>query len=125
MLLAILAKPPFPAASDRSRLPTPNTGANARVNHNRDRTLLASLLYLRVCTARISATYASAYMQSPPVMLRFRVTRKVRFVSIHVMAQRLIEYYLVLAEDRADVAGSLFRQPHWRDSTGHSIPLRF
>src|ERR1700686_3785981 len=69
----------------------------------RDRAILATLLYhgLRVRD-----------MQSRQGVLHFRVKgkrSKVRFVPVHVLAQRLIEEYLALAGLGADTAGPVFR----------------
>ena len=77
----------------------------------RDRAILATLLYhgLRreeLCGLRVKD------MQSRQGVVHFRVKGKrdkIRFVPVHVAAQRLIEEYLALAGHGADVAGPLFR----------------
>jgi integrase/recombinase XerD len=77
----------------------------------RDRAILATLLYHGIrreelCGLRIKD------MQSRQGVLHFRVKGKrdkVRFVPVQVLAQRLIEEYLMLAGYGADTAGPVFR----------------
>ena len=85
----------------------------------RDRAILATLLYHGIrreelCSLRIKD------MQSRQGVLHFRVTGKrgkVRFVPIHVLAQRLIEEYLAQAGHAADTAAPVFR-PVTNNRTG-------
>src|SRR5262252_10849191 len=77
----------------------------------RDRAILATLLYhgLRreeLCGLRVKD------IQSRQGVMHFRIKGKrdkIRFVPVHVTAQRLIEEYLGLAGHREDAAGPLFR----------------
>jgi integrase/recombinase XerD len=77
----------------------------------RDRAILATLLYHGIrreelCSLRIKD------MQNRQVVLHFRVKGKrdkVRFVPVQMLAQRLIEEYLMLAGHGADIAGFVFR----------------
>jgi integrase/recombinase XerD len=85
----------------------------------RDRAILATLLYHgmrreELCGLRIKD------MQSRQGVLHFRVKGKrgkVRFVPVHVLAQRLIEQYLALAGHAADTSGPVFR-PVTNNRTG-------
>jgi integrase/recombinase XerD len=77
----------------------------------RDRAILATLLYhgLRreeLCRLRLRD------LHSRRGVMHFRVhgkRSKIRFIPMHVTAQRLIEEYLTLAGHAADAAGPLFR----------------
>jgi integrase/recombinase XerD len=77
----------------------------------RDRAILATLLYHgmrreELCRLRIRD------IQSRQGVLHFRVKGKrdkVRFIPVHVTAQRLIEQYLASAGHAADTAGPVFR----------------
>ena len=77
----------------------------------RDRAILATLLYhgLRreeLCALRVKD------IQSRQGVMHFRIKGKrdkIRFVPVHVTAQRLIEEYLTLAGHGADATGPLFR----------------
>src|SRR5271167_1066615 len=75
----------------------------------RDRTILATLLYHgmrreELCGLRVRD------MQSCQGVVRVRGKRgKILFVPVHPMAQRLIEEYLGVAAQGADVAGPVFR----------------
>jgi integrase/recombinase XerD len=77
----------------------------------RDRAILATLLYhgLRreeLCALRVKD------IQSRQGVMHFRIRGKrdkIRFVPVHVTAQRLIEEYLALAGHKDDVVGPLFR----------------
>jgi integrase/recombinase XerD len=77
----------------------------------RDRAILATLLYhsLRreeLCRLRVRD------IQSRQGVMHFRVKGKrdkIRFVLVHVTAQRLIQEYLALAGHGDDAAGPLFR----------------
>jgi integrase/recombinase XerD len=85
----------------------------------RDRAILATLLYHgmrreELCRLRVRD------IQSRQGALHFRVKGKrdkVRFVPVHVTAQRLIEQYLALAGHAADTAGPVFR-PVTNNRTG-------
>ena len=85
----------------------------------RDRAILATLLYHGIrreelCRLRVRD------IQSRQGVLHFRVKGKrdkVRFVPVHVAAQRLIEQYLALAGHAADIAGPVFR-PVTNNRTG-------
>jgi site-specific recombinase XerD len=85
----------------------------------RDRAILATLLYHgmrreELCRLRIRD------IQSRQGVLHFRVKGKrdkVRFVPVHVKAQRLIEQYLALSGHAADISGPVFR-PVTNNRTG-------
>ena len=85
----------------------------------RDRAILATLLYHgmrreELCRLRIRD------IQSRQGVLHFRVKGKrdkVRFVPVHVTAQRLIEQYLAQAGHGADTPGPVFR-PVTNNRTG-------
>jgi integrase/recombinase XerD len=85
----------------------------------RDRAILATLLYHGIrreelCRLRVRD------IQSRQGVLHFRVKGKrdkVRFVPVHVAAQRLIEQYLALAGHAADIVGPVFR-PVTNNRTG-------
>jgi integrase/recombinase XerD len=85
----------------------------------RDRAILATLLYHGIrreelCHLRVRD------IQSRQGVLHFRVKGKrdkVRFVPVHVTAQRLIEQYLALAGHATDTAGPVFR-PVTNNRTG-------
>jgi len=85
----------------------------------RDRAMLTTLLYHGIrreelCRLRVRD------IQSRQGVLHFRVKGKrdkVRFVPVHVAAQRLIEQYLALAGHAADIPGPLFR-PVTNNRTG-------
>jgi integrase/recombinase XerD len=85
----------------------------------RDRAILATLLYHGIrreelCRLRVRD------IQSREGVLHFRVKGKrdkVRFVPVHVTAQRLIEKYLALAGHAADTSGPMFR-PVTNNRTG-------
>jgi integrase/recombinase XerD len=85
----------------------------------RDRAILATLLYHGIrreelCRLRVRD------IQSRQGVLHFRVKGKrdkVRFVPVHVTAQRLIEQYLALVGHAADTSGPLFR-PVTNNRTG-------
>jgi integrase/recombinase XerD len=85
----------------------------------RDRAILATLLYHGIrreelCGLRIKD------MQSRQGVMHFRVKGKrgkVRFVPVHMLAQRLIEEYLALAGHAADTSGPVFR-PVTNNRTG-------
>ena len=85
----------------------------------RDRAVLATLLYHgmrreELCRLRIRD------IQSRQGVLHFRLKGKrdkVRFVPVHVTAQRLIEQYLALAGHAADTSGPVFR-PVTNNRTG-------
>jgi site-specific recombinase XerD len=85
----------------------------------RDRAILATLLYHGIrreelCRLRIRD------IQSRQGVLHFRIKGKrdkVRFVPVHVKAQRLIEQYLARAGHAADISGPLFR-PVTNNRTG-------
>jgi integrase/recombinase XerD len=85
----------------------------------RDRAILATLLYHgmrreELCRLRVRD------IQSRQGVLHFRVKGKrdkVRFVPVHVTAQRLIEQYLALAGYGTDIAGPVFR-PVTNNRTG-------
>src|ERR1700685_3976067 len=85
----------------------------------RDRAILATLLYHGIrreelCRLRVRD------IQSRQGVLHFMVKGKrdkVRFVPVHVTAQRLIEQYLALAGHAADTAGPVFR-PVTNNRTG-------
>ena len=77
----------------------------------RDRAILATLLYhgLRreeLCALRVKD------IQSREGVKHFKVKGKrdkIRYVPLHPLAQRLIEYYLSLARHGEDLSGPLFR----------------
>jgi integrase/recombinase XerD len=85
----------------------------------RDRAILSTLLYHGIrreelCRLRVRD------IQSRQGVLHFRVKGKrdkVRFVPVHVTAQRLIEQYLALAGHAADTSGPVFR-PVTNNRTG-------
>jgi integrase/recombinase XerD len=85
----------------------------------RDRAILATLLYHGIrreelCRLRVRD------IQSRQGVLHFRVKGKrdkIRFVPVHVAAQRLIEQYLALAGHAVDTAGPVFR-PVTNNRTG-------
>ena len=85
----------------------------------RDRAILATLLYHgmrreELCRLRVRD------IQSRQGVLHFRVKGKrdkVRFVPVHVAAQRLIEQYLALAGHAIDISGPVFR-PVTNNRTG-------
>jgi integrase/recombinase XerD len=85
----------------------------------RDRAILATLLYHGIrreelCRLRVRD------IQSRQGVLHFRVKGKrdkVRFMPVHVMAQRLIEQYLAFAGHAADIPGPVFR-PVTNNRTG-------
>jgi integrase/recombinase XerD len=85
----------------------------------RDRAILATLLYHGIrreelCRLRVRD------IQSRQGVLHFRLKGKrdkVRFVPVHVTAQRLIEQYLALAGHAADTSGPVFR-PVTNNRTG-------
>jgi site-specific recombinase XerD len=77
----------------------------------RDRAILATLLYHGIrrdelCLLRVRD------MQSRQGVMHFRIKGKrdkIRFVPVHVLAQRLIEEYLALAKHSGALDGALFR----------------
>jgi integrase/recombinase XerD len=76
----------------------------------RDRAILATLLYHGIRREELCGLHVKD-MQSRQGVLHFRVKGKrgkVRFVPVQVLAQRLIEEYLVLAGHAADVSGPVF-----------------
>jgi site-specific recombinase XerD len=85
----------------------------------RDRAILATLLYHgmrreELCRLRVRD------IQSRQGVLHFRIKGKrdkVRFVPVHVAAQRLIEQYLALAGHAIDISGPVFR-PVTNNRTG-------
>ena len=77
----------------------------------RDRAILATLLYHGIRREELCGLRVRD-IQSRQGVVHFRIKGKrdkIRFVPVHVTAQRLIEEYLALAGHKNDAAGSLFR----------------
>jgi hypothetical protein len=77
----------------------------------RDRAILATLLYHGIRREELCGLRVKD-MQSRQGVVHFRVKGKrgkIRFVPVHVMAQRLIEAYLAVAGHGADAADPVFR----------------
>ncbi len=77
----------------------------------RDRAILATLLYHGIRREEL-CRLSVRDMHSRQGVLHFRVKGKrdkIRFVPVHVAAQRLIEQYLAIAGHAGDLAGPLFR----------------
>jgi len=75
----------------------------------RDRAILATLLYHGIRREELCGLRVRD-IQSRQGVMHFRVKGKrdkIRFVPVHVTAQRLIEEYLVLAGHGTDAAGAL------------------
>src|ERR1700740_1499219 len=77
----------------------------------RDRAILATLLYHGIRREELCGLRVRD-IQSRQGVIHFRIKGKrdkIRFVPVHVTAQRLIEEYLALAGHKDDAAGPLFR----------------
>jgi site-specific recombinase XerD len=100
-----------PALGDAQVRKLLNAPSEETLKGVRDRAVLATLLYHGIrreelCRLRVRD------IQSRQGVLHFNVKGKrdkVRFVPVHVTAQRLIEQYLALAGHAADIPGPLFR----------------
>lgn len=77
----------------------------------RDRAILATLLYHGIRREELCGLLVKD-MQNREGVKHFRVKGKgdkIRYVPLHPLAQRLIEYYLSLARHGTDLNGALFR----------------
>jgi integrase/recombinase XerD len=108
-----------PALGDAQVRKLLDAPAESTLKGVRDRAILATLLYHGIrreelCRLRVRD------IQSRQGVLHFRVKGKgdkVRFVPVHVTAQRLIEQYLALAGHATDTSGPVFR-PVTNNRTG-------
>jgi integrase/recombinase XerD len=92
------------------------------VKAKRDRAILATLLYhgLRreeLCGLRVGDMHRREGVMHFQVRGKGRKGKKIRFVAVGPLAQRLIDEYLDAAGHRADIEGPLFR-PVKNNSTG-------
>jgi integrase/recombinase XerD len=103
-----------PALGDAQARALLEAPAGDTVKDKRDRAILATLLYhgLRreeVCLLRVEDMHRREGVMHFQVRGKGRKGKKIRFVAVGPLAQRLIDDYLDAAGHRADLEGSLFR----------------